>query len=110
MTIKLPKTMTFHGRDGSADTTEWYLAALNSHDGSSKYRLLLTSVRIVCANTQSAAIAGAKSTFGIRHTNGARVAIQEARTALGLAWRYMDAFETEAACRRTSISTQLRVL
>ena len=67
------------------------------NDGSSKYRLLLTSVRIVCANTQSAAIAGAKSTFGIRHTNGARVAIQEARTALGLAWRYMDAFETEAA-------------
>ena len=57
----------------------------------------MTSVRIVCANTQSAAIAGAKSTFGIRHTNGARVAIQEARTALGLAWRYMDAFETEAA-------------
>ncbi|HET9564367.1 MAG TPA: DUF932 domain-containing protein, partial [Mycobacterium sp.] len=41
--------------------------------------------------------AGAKSTFGIRHTNGARVAIQEARTALGLAWRYMDAFETDAA-------------
>jgi Domain of unknown function (DUF932) len=72
-----------------------YLAALNSH-GSSKFRLLLTSVRMVCANTQSAAIAGAKSTFGIRHTNGARVAIQEARTALGLAWRYMDAFETEA--------------
>ena len=97
VTMKLPKTMTFHGRDGSEDTTEWYLAALNSHDGSSKYRLLLTSVRIVCANTQSAAIAGAKSTFGIRHTNGARVAIQEARTALGLAWRYMDAFETEAA-------------
>jgi len=29
--------------------------------------------------------------------NGARVAIQEARTALALAWRYMDAFETEAA-------------
>ena len=53
-------------------------------------------MRIVCANTQSAAIARAKSTFGIRHTNGARVAIQEARTALGLAWRYMDAFETEA--------------
>jgi hypothetical protein len=64
---------------------------------SSKFRLLLTSVRIVCANTQAAAIAGAKSTFGIRHTAGARVAIHEARTALGLAWRYMDAFENEAA-------------
>ena len=32
VTMKLPKTMTFEGRDGSADTTEWYLAALNSHD------------------------------------------------------------------------------
>ncbi|WP_333890846.1 DUF932 domain-containing protein [Mycolicibacterium gadium] len=97
VTMKLPKTMTFEGRDGSKDRTDWYLAALNSHDGSSKYRLLLTSVRIVCANTQSAAIAGAKSTFGIRHTAGARVAIHEARNALGLAWHYIDAFETEAA-------------
>jgi hypothetical protein len=54
-------------------------------------------VRIVCANTQAAAIAGARSTFGIRHTSGAGAAIHEARTALGLAWRYMDAFESEAA-------------
>jgi phage/plasmid-like protein (TIGR03299 family) len=97
VTMKLPKSMTLQGRDGSKDRTDWYLAALNSHDGSSKFRLLLTSVRIVCANTQAAAIAGAKSTFGIRHTAGARVAIHEARAALGLAWRYMDAFENEAA-------------
>jgi phage/plasmid-like protein (TIGR03299 family) len=97
VTMKLPKSMTFDGRDGSQDRTDWYIAALNSHDASSKFRLLLTSVRIVCANTQAAAIAGAKSTFGIRHTAGARTAIHEARTALGLAWRYMDAFENEAA-------------
>ena len=56
--------MTFNGRGGPADTTEWYLAALNSH-GNSKFRLLLTPVRIVCANTQSAAIAGAQHSFGI---------------------------------------------
>ena len=62
---------------------------------------------MVPANTQSAAIAGAKSTFGIRHTNGARVAIQEARTALGLAWRYMDAFETEAPPPSTRLDLQL---
>jgi phage/plasmid-like protein (TIGR03299 family) len=96
VTMKLPTTMTFDGHDGSADTTHWYLAALNSHDASSKFRLLLTSVRIVCANTQAAAIAGAQSTFGIRHTAGAKLAIAQARTALGLAWRYMDAFEAEA--------------
>lgn len=97
VTMRLPKSMTLAGRDGNPDRTDWYLAALNSHDGSSRFRLLLTSVRIVCANTQAAAIAGAKSSYGIRHTAGARVAIQEARTALGLAWRYMDAFEQQAA-------------
>jgi hypothetical protein len=57
----------------------------------------LTPIRIVCANTQAAAIARAKASFAIRHTGGARGAINEARTALGLSWRYMEAFETEAA-------------
>lgn len=73
------------------------MAALNSHDGSSKFRCLITPVRIVCANTQSAALAGAKSSWGISHTGGARFAIQEARNALKLSWRYIQAFEAEAA-------------
>jgi phage/plasmid-like protein (TIGR03299 family) len=97
VTMKLPTSMTFEGRDGSKDRTDWYLAALNSHDGSSAFRFLLTPIRIVCANTQAAAIARAKASFAIRHTGGARGAINEARTALGLSWRYMEAFETEAA-------------
>jgi Domain of unknown function (DUF932) len=57
----------------------------------------VTPVRIVCANTQTAAIARAKASFAIRHTGGAQVAIQEARTALRLSWRYVEAFEAEAA-------------
>lgn len=57
----------------------------------------MTPIRIVCANTQKAALARAKASFTIRHTKGARVAIAEARQALKLAWRYVDAFETEAA-------------
>jgi phage/plasmid-like protein (TIGR03299 family) len=97
VTMKLPTSMTFEGRDGSKDRTDWYLAALNSHDGSSAFRFLLTPIRIVCANTQAAAIARAKASFAIRHTGGARGAISEARTALGLSWRYIEAFETEAA-------------
>ena len=96
VTMRLPKAMTLTGRGGD-DRSDWYLAALNSHDGRSSFRLLLTSVRIVCANTQAAAIAGARSSYAIRHTAGARVAIQDARTALGLAWRYMDAYEAQAA-------------
>jgi hypothetical protein len=51
----------------------------------------------VCANTQSAAIGSAKASFAIRHTGGAHTSIQEARTALKLSWRYIEAFEVEAA-------------
>jgi phage/plasmid-like protein (TIGR03299 family) len=96
VTMKLPKTMTLHGHNGAEDRTEFYLAALNSH-GSSAFRAIVSPVRIVCANTQRVAISGAKSSFSIRHTSGARVAIQEARNALKLSWRYIDAFEAEAA-------------
>lgn len=34
VTMKLPQSMTFDGKDGSKDRTDFYLAALNSHDGS----------------------------------------------------------------------------
>lgn len=97
VTMKLPEAMTFDGVDGSKDRTEFYLAALNSHDGTSAFRFLVTPVRIVCANTQSAAIREAKASFAIRHTGGARLAIAEAREALRLTWRYVKAFEDEAA-------------
>ena len=97
VTMKLPNAMDFDGRDGTTDRTEFYLAALNSHDGSSAFRFLVTPVRIVCANTQSAAIGSAKASFAIRHTGGARASISEARTALKLSWRYIEAFEAEAA-------------
>ena len=33
VTMKLPNSMVFDGRDGSKDRTDFYLAALNSHDG-----------------------------------------------------------------------------
>ncbi|BBC69093.1 hypothetical protein MMRN_p0620 (plasmid) [Mycobacterium marinum] len=97
VTVKLPSSMVFDGKDGSGDRTDFYLAALNSHDGSSAFRLIVSPVRIVCANTQSAAIASAKASFSIRHTGGARTSIAEARNALKLSWRYIEAFEAEAA-------------
>ncbi|KPN46866.1 DUF932 domain-containing protein [Mycobacterium intracellulare] len=97
VTMKLPNTIVFDGRDGTADRTDFYLAALNSHDGSSKFRFLVTPVRIVCANTQAAALAAAKASWGISHTGGAKAAIAEARNALKLSWRYIEAFEAEAA-------------
>ncbi|AFV14914.1 MULTISPECIES: DUF932 domain-containing protein [Mycobacterium] len=97
VTMKLPTSMVFDGKDGTTDRTDFYLAALNSHDGSAAFRFLLSPIRIVCANTQSAAIRSAKASFSIRHTGGARASIAEARNALKLSWRYIEAFEAEAA-------------
>lgn len=91
VTMELPDHMTV----GGVDQYKTYIAALNSHDGSSAFRLLLTPVRIVCANTQAAALRGAKSTFPIRHTASASQALGEAREALGLSFKYMESFQAE---------------
>lgn len=96
LTMKLPQTMVLEAKDGQQDVTEYYLALLNSHDGSTSITGLITPVRIVCANTQSAAIHGTVSSFKIRHTSGWRNALEEARRILGLSFRYEKAFEEEA--------------
>jgi phage/plasmid-like protein (TIGR03299 family) len=92
ITMKLPNTMLI----GGVDPVDLYLIALNSHDGTSAFRLLVSPVRVVCANTQAAAISRARSSFSIRHTSGARGYIEEARQALGLTFAYAEAFQAEA--------------
>jgi len=92
ITLKVPFAMQVGGRDA----VDLYLVALNSHDGTSAFRLLVSPVRVVCANTQAAAIAGAKSSYKIRHTSGAAGYVAEARQALGLTFKYAEAFQAEA--------------
>lgn len=101
VTMKLPK----HIKVGGTDDVETYIAALNSHDGTSAFRLIITPVRIVCANTQAAALEAAKSQFTIRHTNSVRSNLQQAREALGMTFAYLDEFEAEA---EKMIQTTLR--
>lgn len=95
LTMKMPQTMELRVKDGSLDVTEYYLALLNSHDGSVAITGLITPVRIVCANTQQAAIHSAVSSFKIRHTRNWQNALEEARRVLGIAFRYEEAFEAE---------------
>jgi phage/plasmid-like protein (TIGR03299 family) len=94
LTMFLPSTMELMTRSG-VDVTRFYFALLNSHDGSTAITGLITPVRIVCANTQSAAISSAVSSFKIRHTANWADALQEARRAIGLAFKYEEAFEAE---------------
>ena len=92
LSMKLPTTMQI----GGIDPVDLYLIASNSHDGTSAFRLLVSPVRVVCANTQALAIRKAQATFSIRHTSGARGNIAQAREALGLTFKYAEAFEVEA--------------
>lgn len=95
LSMKLPEAMEFDGQNGK-DRTDLYIAALNFHDGTGAFKFIVTPVRIVCANTQSAALSSAKASFSIRHTAGATRAVAEAREALGLTWKYLEAFQQEA--------------
>jgi phage/plasmid-like protein (TIGR03299 family) len=92
LTMKLPKTMQV----GGVDPVDLYLIALNSHDGTSSFRLLVSPVRVVCANTQAMAIRRAQSSFSIRHTSGAAGQIEQARQALGLTFAYAETFQAQA--------------
>lgn len=78
---------------GGFDTVELYLAFCNSHDGSYKFSVHATPVRVVCRNTLNSAIKGAVQSFSTKHTSGALNSIDEARRALQLTWKYADAFE-----------------
>lgn len=92
MTMKLPETMNVGGQDA----IDLYIAALNSHDGSTAFRFIVSPVRVVCANTQEAALKNAKSRFSIRHTLNGSAAVSEAHRALELAYKYTGEFEVEA--------------
>ncbi|THA44657.1 DUF945 domain-containing protein [Streptomyces sp. A1136] len=92
LTMKLPQSLTI-GRD---DAVDLYIAAFNSHDGSSAFRIVVTPVRVVCANTLRAALRDAKSSYTVRHTSGARGRIAQARQALGLTFKYAEEFEKSA--------------
>ena len=92
ITMRLPRTL----RVGGVDPVDLNIAALNSHDGSSAFRLMITPIRVVCANTQRAALRHNVAHVSIRHTTNAKAAVQQAREALGLTFAYVDEFEAEA--------------
>ena len=92
ISMKFPDTMQV----GGFDTLDLYLVAMNSHDGTSPFRFVVTPVRVVCANTQAAALRDAKASFSIRHVRGATGHIQEAREALGMTFKYFNDFEMHA--------------
>lgn len=69
---------------GGNDVTEMYLLFVNSFDGTSPVTVLFTPIRVVCNNTLSAALSGAKDRYTFRHTANATDKIKEAAKVIGL--------------------------
>lgn len=82
--------------NGVSDKVNTYLLVNTSHDGSVAVQASVTPVRVVCQNTLNAALRGVKQSYKIRHTQTVDGRIAAAREALGLAYKYVDAFEAEA--------------
>lgn len=74
----------------AGDAVEPYLCFTNAHDGSSGVRVCMTPVRVVCNNTLNVALATAKRTWSMRHTENVHERLNEARDCLFRAEDYMD--------------------
>lgn len=93
ITMKLPN----HINVGGVDRVDTYLAAINSHDGSLPFTIMVTPVRIVCQNTLNLAWEGTSSRVKIRHTvNSQASVVSKARETLDLSFSYLDHFQEEA--------------
>lgn len=82
---------------GAADKVDPYLLVTTSHDGSLGVVAATTPVRVVCQNTLNMALGRVKQSFKIRHTQKMEGRVAAAKEALGLAHKYLDTFEKEAA-------------
>ena len=81
---------------GGADPHDLYVALLNGHVGDSALRTIITPVRIVCANTEAAAIGRASQSWSIRHTKNAKAALEAAKQSTEKAWAFLEAYDEEA--------------
>lgn len=79
ITAKVTESMTIH-----KDQIDKYLLISLSHDGSSAITVAYTPIRVVCNNTLTLAIRGAKNKVQIRHTASAHDRLNAAKETLGL--------------------------
>lgn len=78
------------------DDVEPYLVFTNSHDGTGAVKVALTPIRVVCQNTLTAAISGAKRTWSAKHCGDIQNKLDDARNTLFLVNKYMNALQEES--------------
>lgn len=104
LSMKLPG----HINVGGVDPVENYITAVNSHDGSLAFTLMVTPVRVVCANTLNVAFGNNSHMFRVRHTSGAGKALkQQARDALDMTFNYLEGFQEQAEIMLNTTMTRM---
>jgi phage/plasmid-like protein (TIGR03299 family) len=93
LSMKLPG----HINIGGVDPIENSILALNSHDGSMSFTLMVLPIRYACLNVLNCAFEGASHMIRVRHTSGAETAMRtQARQALDMSFNYLDHFQEAA--------------
>lgn len=79
------------------DKVDPYIAFVNSHDGSGAVRVLMTPVRVVCANTLNMALRNNSRQWSTRHIGDVSTRLNEAQRTLKLANEYLVGLNEQAA-------------
>lgn len=90
--LKMPKSILV----GGEDACDWYMGAMNTHDGTGSLLVWTTQMRLACTNMLNGSMKGAASKWRLRHTSGIRGKIEEARKSLRLSYKWFDEFQIEA--------------
>jgi len=90
ISMKMPDTITVAN---GADSLETHLTCINSHDGSSSFRIYTTFLRLICTNGLKGFTKGSEITM--RHTVNSTIKVAEARNALQIVFKEQEDFVIE---------------
>lgn len=90
MLARLPREYMISGERISP-----YLVFSNTHDGSGAVKVAITPIRVVCNNTLNLALDTAERTFSMIHTGDVGEKLEEAKSVLLRAEKYMDKLGAE---------------
>lgn len=79
----------------AGDAHSQYLTVATSHDGSLSFSVFPTNVRVVCANTFSAAYATKTRSYKVKHTRNHEIMVAAAMEALQISYSETDQFRRD---------------
>ncbi|MCO1575609.1 DUF945 domain-containing protein [Crossiella sp. SN42] len=108
VTMRLPEQVNV----GGVDLIDQYLVASSSHDGTAKFRMMITPVRVVCCNQLGVALARQTAEVSIRHNTHAAVDPIEIQSQLRILRGHATSFhrQAERLLDATLTDTQFRDL